>query len=92
VALEGDEQCKVNPGLNRCYGTTPEEMHSIMGAGTEITKINAKPWTDALKNPVGGPPLHCYLFFADQSGSATASATQSAAKQQKALGRVSHAA
>jgi hypothetical protein len=57
-ALEGDEQCKVNPGLNRCYGLTPEELWNIMGAGTEITKINVKPWIDALQNLVGGPPMH----------------------------------
>ena len=68
VALEGDEECKVNPGLNRCYGTTQEEMLNIMAGGTKITKINAKPWTDALRNLVGGPPLHCYTFLLTSPG------------------------
>ena len=68
MALKGDQQCKVNPGLTRCYGTTPEELRNIMGGGTEITKFNAKPWTDALKDLVGGPPLHCYIFLLTTPG------------------------
>jgi hypothetical protein len=31
--MEGDDQCKANPNLNRCYGTTQEELQNIMGAG-----------------------------------------------------------
>jgi hypothetical protein len=61
-----------------------------MGAGSEITKINAKPWTDALKNLVGGPPLHCYTFLLTNPGVQT-SATHSAAEGQKALVPVPHA-
>ena len=50
LAMKGDAQCKVNPNLNRCYGLTPEEQANIMGSGTQITQINVRPWSDALKN------------------------------------------
>jgi len=52
LAMEGDAQCKVNPNLERCYGVggSPEELANIMGGGGQITQINARPWSDALKS------------------------------------------
>ena len=50
LAMKGDTQCKVNPNLNRCYGLTPEEQANIMGSGRQITAINVRPWSDALKD------------------------------------------
>ena len=50
LAMKGDPQCKVNQNLGRCYGLTPEEQANIMGSGRQITKINARPWSDALKD------------------------------------------
>ena len=63
LALEGDAQCKVNPNLDRCYGTTPEEVRNIMGSGTEITEINVGPWIDHLQTIVGGPPMRCKIVM-----------------------------
>ena len=56
------------PPPQNVVGLTLEEARNIMGAGTEISKINVKPWTDALKNLVGGPPLHCYIFLLTNPG------------------------
>jgi hypothetical protein len=63
MVLKGDEQCKVNPNADRCYGTTPEEVRNIMGGGTKITAINVKPWIDSLEMIVGGDPMHCNIVM-----------------------------
>jgi hypothetical protein len=46
----GDEACIANQNQRRCYGTTPEELRNIMGVGTEITAINARPWREHLSS------------------------------------------
>jgi hypothetical protein len=63
LVMKGDEQCKINPNLSRCYGLTPEEARNIMGSGTEITEINARPWLDHLQLIVGGDPIRCKLVL-----------------------------
>jgi hypothetical protein len=51
--LKGDEQCKIDPNADRCYGETEEERRNIVGKGTQITKENAKPWLDHLSLAIG---------------------------------------
>jgi hypothetical protein len=51
--LLGDPRCIADArnGIypNRCYGETEAEKHNIMGGGTDMTLINAKPWVDRIE-------------------------------------------
>jgi hypothetical protein len=64
LALKGDAQCKVNPNLDRCYGTG-EDALNIMGVGSEITEINVAPWIGHLQNILGGDRMHCKIMLTD---------------------------
>jgi hypothetical protein len=46
--LLGDAQCMIAPNEDRCYGETEEEKANIMGSGTQLLPINAKPWLERI--------------------------------------------
>jgi hypothetical protein len=48
--LKGDQQCTVgDKSALRCYGEDPIERANIMGAGTEMWPLNAKPWQNVIE-------------------------------------------
>jgi hypothetical protein len=64
----GDPICLKNENQRRCYGLTPEELHNIMGVGSEITAINARPWIEQLNMITDEPVATWSLVLTSEPG------------------------
>jgi hypothetical protein len=67
-AEKDDAACKKDENQRQCYGTTPEELLNIMGVGTEITAINARPWREHLSSITGEPIASWGLVLMSEPG------------------------
>jgi hypothetical protein len=67
----GDAACQANQNQPRCYGTTPEELRNIMGVGTKITAINARPWREHLSSITGESVASWGLVVMSEPGKAS---------------------
>jgi hypothetical protein len=67
----GDAACLKDGNQKRCYGTTPEELHNIMGVGKEITAVNARPWREHLSAITGESVASWGLVVMSEPGKAS---------------------